>query len=348
MYWKYAVTRIASAFVILFIILIVLSALFNSVLDTEAKSMIEEEIKFEMKNLIKHHTPEEVIELRAQMREEMFSLYNLDKPIWHRTIHRAIDSFFFNFGKSTKITSASGTRDVTTIVLERLPNTIFLFTTGTIIVIIMGILLGLRSAQGAGGILDKFVSFFAIISQSLPMWWLGLLFILCFAYTVDWFPSGGMISIPPPEGTWPYLLDMLKHLTLPLICYVLVAFGAWAYLSRNLMVGVLQEDYIMSARARGLPEKSVLCHHTLRSAAPPIATMAVTSFVFSFGGAIITETVFNWPGLGYLFWEAVEKSDVPVLMGDMFVTVFLYVIFMAILDLTYGYLDPRIKVGGRR
>jgi peptide/nickel transport system permease protein len=126
-----------------------------------------------------------------------------------------------------------------------------------------------------------------------------------------------------------------------------IGFWGRAYYTRNITLGILQEDYIMSARARGLPERRVLYGHTLRSAAPPIVTSALLTLLLSISGAMIFEGIFNWPGMGRLYWAAVQQNDVPVLMANMTVTTALYIAGLVILDLIYGFLDPRIKVSGR-
>lgn len=155
-----------------------------------------------------------------------------------------------------------------------------------------------------------------------------------------------MHSIPPPQGIM-YFLDLLWHMTLPLLTLLVIGFWGVSYIVRNIVLSILQEDYIMAARARGIPENKVLFGHTLRTAAPPLITMSVLQLLSSIGGAIIFEGIFSWPGLGNLYWIAVQQNDIPVLMGDLAVTVGLYQIGLILLDLTYGFMDPRIKVGGK-
>jgi peptide/nickel transport system permease protein len=155
-----------------------------------------------------------------------------------------------------------------------------------------------------------------------------------------------MHSLPPPGGL-AYYGDLLHHLALPVLTLLVIGFWGRAYYTRNITLGILQEDYIMSARARGLPERRVLYGHTLRSAAPPIVTSALLTLLLSISGAMIFEGIFNWPGMGRLYWAAVQQNDVPVLMANMTVTTALYIAGLVILDLIYGFLDPRIKVSGR-
>jgi peptide/nickel transport system permease protein len=131
--------------------------------------------------------------------------------------------------------------------------------------------------------------------------------------------------------------------------FTLVILGFWgrAYITRNIVLSTLQEDFIMSARARGLSERRILFGHTLRAAAPPIVTMSLLALLGSVGGALIFEGIFSWPGLGNLYWVAVQQNDIPVLMGNLTVTTALYIGGLAFLDLIYGFLDPRVKVGGK-
>jgi peptide/nickel transport system permease protein len=195
--------------------------------------------------------------------------------------------------------------------------------------------------------MDKATSIMTMTVYGMPTWWLGMLIIMFFAYILKLFPSGGMHSTPPPTGI-AYYVDILYHITLPVLTLVIIGFWGRAFLIRNIVLGILQEDYIMAARARGLPERNVLYGHVMRTASPPIATMAVLSLLASVGGNLVFEGVFSWPGLGNLYWIAIEQNDIPVLMGCLSVTTALYILGLVVLDLIYGYLDPRIKVGGKR
>lgn len=349
MYARYAATRIFNAVILIVAIVFVLSVIFSSVSDRELRGRVEEDVLQAVRNnrayALMNETEKE--EFKQSVREEKYMEYGLDRPLMERIMTYTLNVLKFNFGEALTMRAKSGSTRVFDIVMEALPITILLFTTAEMIVVVIGIILGIQSAKHSGSILDKSISIFAILSSSLPMWWVGMLMILTFSYNIDIFPSGGLHTLPPLEGL-DYVLDFLWHLALPLITVVLVTFGAWAYTTRNLVIGTLQEDYITVARAKGVPERKVLYGHVLRSSAPPLVTMITTNVLLSLGGAIITESVFNWPGMGRLYWVAVQVFDTPVLMGNTFVTVFLYVIAMAILDLTYGLLDPRIKVGGRR
>lgn len=347
MYGRYAVKRIIYAIITYMVIILIFSALFNSFVETTIRSQIGERIQSEfMARDLTNYSPEEIVELKEKRREKLYQMYHLDDPIMMRIFWRAYDTITFQFGKSTNMTSSSGERDVRIIVGEAIPRTMLLFTITSFINILIGVFLGIKKAQKPGKLLDQSTSITTMVVYGMPSWWLAMIMIMFFVYIISIFPSGGMHSTPPPEG-FKYYLDLLYHMTLPVLTIVLIRSWGSSYLIRNIVLGTLQEDYIMSARARGLPEKNVLYGHTLRSAAPPIVTMAIMSLLISFQGAIIFEGIFSWPGMGKLYWVAIQQNDIPVLMGNLAVTTLLYMSGLVFLDLIYGFLDPRIKVGGK-
>ncbi|ACL70057.1 ABC transporter permease [Halothermothrix orenii] len=348
MYGRYVVKRIIYGIIIYVVIIFVLSILFNTVMETTLRSQIEERIQGEfMSRDMARLSHEEVQQLKQQRREELYNMYHLNEPYIYRVFWRAYDTITFDFGRSTHIKSNAGEREVFTIVMEKLPRTALLFTVAAFINVIISILVGLKKAQKAGGLMDQSTSILTMVVWGMPTWWLGMILIMLFAYVIPIFPSGGIHSTPPPEGGLAYFFDMLYHMTLPLLTLVLIRVWGGTYLTRNIVLGTLQQDYIMSARARGISEKRVLYGHALRSAAPPIATMSVISLLRSFAGAIIFEGIFSWPGMGNLYWVALQQHDIPVLMGNLSVTILLYLAGLVVLDLIYGFLDPRIKVGGK-
>ena len=136
----------------------------------------------------------------------------------------------------------------------------------------------------------------------------------------------------------------LYYMALPLITVVLVTFGGWAYIVRNLVISVMQEDFVTAARAKGLPERKVLYGHVLRTASPPIVTYLALGLVGSFGGAIITETVFGWPGMGLLYWQAILGSDTVLVVAITYISVLMFIAVILILDFLYVLLDPRVRL----
>jgi len=347
MYWKYALKRLLNAAIIYIILIFIFSALFNVQMEQTVYAQIDELVKQETMQL-KDMRPDEIRNWSIQRKAHYYSRYNLNKPVAERIMLRALNALTFDYGTSSLIKSSSGSRDVRIIVMEAIPRTLLLFLTATILDILLGFWLGIKKAQKPGKALDKSTSVITMVVYGMPSWWLGMLMIMVFAYIFKIFPSGGLHATPPPPaGTWSYFVDALYHLILPVITLLVIGFWGRAFLTRNIVLSTLQEDYIMSARARGIPERKVLYGHALRSAAPPIVTMGLLALIVSFSGNILYEGIFSWPGMGNLYWVAVQQNDIPVLMGNLSLTTGLYIIGLAILDLIYGFLDPRIKVGGK-
>ena len=246
-----------------------------------------------------------------------------------------------DFGHATFLTSDSGSSNVSDILLEKIPRTVLLFTTATIIISIIGIFLGALSGSKVGSVTDRITSMFAVISSSFPVWWVGMLMIFLFAFTYQFFPAR---ATPTLLSTDPgYIGALLYHMTLPLITIVLIGFGSWAYLVRNFMVGTMQEDFITAKKTIGIDKKKIVYKHALKNAAPPIITILALSLSGSLGGAIITEAVFDWPGMGRLYFEAISVMDLPVIIGATYVLTVLFLISIFVADLLYGYFDPRVK-----
>ncbi len=246
-----------------------------------------------------------------------------------------------DFGHATFLTSDSGSSAVSDILLEKIPRTVLLFTTATIIISVIGILLGAFSGSKVGSVTDRITSMFAVISSSFPVWWIGMLMIFLFAFTYQVFPARATPTLPLTDPG--YIGALLYHMTLPLITIVLIGFGSWAYLVRNFMVGTMQEDFITAKKTIGIEKKKIIYKHALKNAAPPIITILALSLSGSLGGAIITEAVFDWPGMGRLYFEAISVMDLPVIIGATYVLTVLFLISIFVADLLYGYLDPRVK-----
>ena len=246
-----------------------------------------------------------------------------------------------DFGNATFLTSDSGSSNVGEILLEKIPRTVLLFTTATIIISMIGIFLGALSGSKVGSVVDRLTSTFAVISSSFPVWWIGMLMIFLFAFTYHIFPARATPSMLPSEPG--YVVALLYHMALPLITIVIIGFGSWAYLVRNFMVGTMQEDFITAKKAIGIKKNKIIYRHALKNAAPPIVTILALSLSGSLGGAIITEAVFDWPGMGRLYFEAISVMDLPIIIGATYVLTVLFLISIFIADLLYGYFDPRVK-----
>src|SRR5208282_5096752 len=252
----------------------------------------------------------------AARRESKLRQYHLEDPLPGRIFWRGVRTLSFDFGNSTIMKASDGDRVVIRIVLEALPRTVVLFTSEVVIVTILGVVLGLYAARKPNGLFDRANSAMTMITNGLPAWWLAMLAIMALSYGIPIFPSGGLRSNPAPVGPAGFF-DYLWHLALPLL--TLVALGTWsvAYLVRNIVLSNLQEDFVMAARARGIRESKVLFGHALRSSMPAIMTIAILGLFGSIAGNIIVEGIFGWPGIGNLYFIAVQQNDVPVLMATL-------------------------------
>jgi len=248
-----------------------------------------------------------------------------------------------DFGHATFLTSDAGSSNVKDILAEKLPRTILLFTTATIIISVIGVFLGALSGSKVGSVVDRITSTFAVISSSFPVWWVGMLMIFLFAFVYQIFPARATPSIPATDPG--YIIALLYHMTLPVITIVLIGFGAWAYLVRNFMIGIMQEDFIAAKKTMGINQRKIVYGHAIKNAAPPILTVLALSLSGSLGGAIITEAVFDWPGMGRLYFEAITVMDLPVIIGATYVLTVFFLLSILVADLLYGYFDPRVKTG---
>lgn len=267
----------------------------------------------------------------------------LNQPFIVKSVQFTWDLLNFRLGRAIILKDVQGSDDVGAIILERLPRTILLFTSASLIAAALGIWLGLRMARKALSLMDRGLTIASITTTVVPPWVFGILFILVFAFGLGWFPEGNMVSAPVKTDPLEYALDVLYHMTLPALALILSSFGSWAYTTRNLVLQIMDEDYVYAARARGLPERTVLRRYVLRAASPPTVTSLALTVIASWQGAIITETVFSWPGLGRLFFEAIGALDAPVIIGLTAVYAYLLVVTVFLLDLIYGLLDPRVK-----
>ncbi|ASJ20408.1 ABC transporter permease [Brachyspira hampsonii] len=345
MFTYFVIKRILKGIIMFIILMFMSSAIFNTVSEKTLKAQIEENINAEVRGLSNMRT-EDVENFIKERRAYYYDIYWLNRSIGERIFIRGINTITFQFGKSSIMMDSNGNRDVIKIIGEALPRSIILFTTASVIQMIIGLIIGLVKARKAGGVFDRTTSIITMIVYGMPTWWLSMILIMVFVYKFNLFPSGGVHSIPVPTGIM-YYLDMLWHMSLPLITLTLIGFWGLSFVVRNIVLSTLQEDYIMAARARGISEKSVLLGHTLRSSAPPIVTITLLGLLGSIAGSIIFEGIFSWPGLGNLYWISVQQNDIPVLMGNLAITTALYQFGLVVLDISYGFLDPRIKVGGR-
>jgi len=307
-------------FGVLMITLLLTIALVGSNMDVILKQGIVYQVRAEITEnpaiAESFSTVEEFDKFIQDQIDQRIETLGLDEP-WYspqRVGFTMYKILILDFGNATFLTSDSGSSNVGDILLEKIPRTVLLFTTATIIISIIGIFLGALAGSKVGSAIDRITSAFAVISSSFPVWWIGMLMIFLFAFTYHIFPARATPSILPTEPG--YILALLYHMALPLITIVMIGFGAWAYLVRNFMVGTMQEDFIIAKKSVGIDKKNIIYKHALKNAAPPIITILALSLSGSLGGAIITEAVFDWPGMGRLYFEAISVMDLPII-GDV-------------------------------
>jgi peptide/nickel transport system permease protein len=241
--------------------------------------------------------------------------------------------------------------------LERLPNTIFLMSIAFIGQLVVGLPIGIVSALRQYSLFDHVFTILAYAGRSIPIFWFGLILIIVFNSTLTWpawapealagrplFPGGGMYDVRLKQelGYVPWW-DRVWHLVLPVT--MLAVFGAAQYMRymRSSMLEVIHQDYIRTARAKGLAERAVIYSHALKNAAIPIVTIMALELPILFAGALFTETIFSWPGMGKLFFRSAQRVDYAVLMGYLMITAALIIFFNIVADIVYGFLDPRIR-----
>jgi len=273
--------------------------------------------------------------------EEIRRLWGLDQPIHVKFVTYMKNMLTGNFGISYR------TGDyVAAEVVERLSNTLLLVGVSTVLSITIGIILGVIAAHKRGSPIDSVLVVSSLTTYSLPSFWMGMMFLLIFHYRLGWFPGVGTTSfstINPPPNAFAYVSDRLWHLFLPALTLTLFMYGGYLLLARATMLETLTEDYIVTARAKGLKERTILFKHALKNASLPLITNAAISIGFILSGAIITEQVFVYPGLGWWTWEAIGFVDYPVLQTIFFLVALCVIVANFIADILYGVIDPRIK-----
>jgi peptide/nickel transport system permease protein len=235
---------------------------------------------------------------------------------------------------------------VVEIILERLPATLLLMVCAIVLAFSLGVLLGVTAARYVNRALDRVISVGALLAYATPIFWIGLMLILLFSVRLGWLPSGGMETVGADLSGWAHIADRARHLLLPSVTLALFYMALYTRLMRASMLEVYGLDYITVARAKGVPERRVAYRHVLRNALLPMVTMLGLQVGSLLGGSVLVETVFGWPGLGRLAFEAVFQRDFNLLLGILLLCSVLVVLVNILVDLLYARLDPRIEVGG--
>ena len=278
--------------------------------------------------------------------------WGLDQPLWRQYM-----VFITNLLQGDLGISLSSGVPLTRLLFEKLPPTIELTLFAMVISSIIGVGAGIISSVTRSKPLDYSVRLFAVLGLSIPWFWIAIMLIVLFSVRLGWMPVGGRIGAGIPydtitnfmlidqliTGNWPALWSAIKHLTLPAVAIGLTSAGFVARLTRSAMLEVLRADYIRTARAKGLLEQSVTINHALRNAILPVITLQGLQFGALLGGAVITEIVFAWPGVGRLLLDAILRRDYPVVQGTVIFVAIAYVFMNLVVDLLYHVVDPRLR-----
>lgn len=337
--------RIVNIFIVLFSILVLTISLLGPAMD----DIIRESVKFNVIDSLNNQKikfndlAERQNYIDNQINLQVKNL-GLDQP-WYspnRFFNTLFKVMFLDLGKSNYFVADSGSSYIKDIIIEKIPKTLLLFTTTTIIVAVIGVYLGTYLADRARSKLDQINSIFAVFSNSVPVWWFGMIMIFIFAFSLDIFPARSTPVTSPDDPI--YIFDLLYHMILPLITMVILGFGSLAFIVRYIVSGILNEDYIRAQFAMGIPRKKIIYSHALKNAAPPIITIIALGLAGSFGGAFTVEAVFDWPGMGKLYFDAIGLMDVPVIIGLTYISSLIFLLTVFSVDIIYAYFDPRVKL----
>ena len=276
-------------------------------------------------------SPEEIEDLRAE--------YGLDKPLVGQFLDYAGDTLTLNFG-----VSQSTREPVWDEIKEAIPWTLLLVGVGTLIATIAGAWMGVRAATKRGTRTDDSLLSFNLFTYSAPEYWVGIILILVFAVAIPIFPAGQQMTPGVEFGNWfSQAMDVLDHLVLPVTAMTFLLLGQYFLIMRSSMVDVLTEDFVTVKRATGLPWHRVVNKHAVPNALLPLVTIAAIQFGAVAGGAVTIETLFSWPGLGELSYEAINSKDFPVLQGTFLVFSAGVILANLLADCLYFALDPRVQ-----
>jgi peptide/nickel transport system permease protein len=346
---RYAAIRLVSLLVtvIVGVYLTILIANMGGEVDKIQRGQIEETVSMALATSpqFKSLSEAEKENQRALLIAIQVKRLGLDKPFITRSFVLLKDALTLNLGRAQQMTSDTGSKQVKNIILERLPPTLLLFGTANIFLFFGAMLIGLSLSRKYGSWLDKVFVLLAPTS-SAPGWFYGIFLILIFAALLGWLPFGGMTDAPPPEEPLAYALSVAKHMILPLLAWTLSAIFLGSFTQRTFFLIYSSEDYVDMAKAKGLTSKDIERRYILRPTLPTIITNFALTLIAMWTGAIIFETVFQWPGLGRQMYRAITAYETAVVVGEAVVYAYLLALTIFLLDFIYALVDPRVKIGG--
>lgn len=274
-------------------------------------------------------------EYMAQLRHK----FGLDQPLSLQFLHYLLNMAHFDLGYSFRNDSP-----VAALIFDRLWPTALLMVTAFIVALVVGVLLGLIAATGRNTWRDAIISLVSLVAYATPGFWLGLMMIVVFAIRLEWLPTSGFDTVGAYNEGWAEIADVARHLIMPAVALALFYLALYARLMRATVLEQTGMDYVTTARAKGQTERKVMTGHVLKNALLPIVTMAGIQAGNLIGGSIVVETVFGWPGIGTLAFDALQSRDLNLLLGIFFISACLVVVINLLVDLVYVTLDPRIEI----
>ncbi len=269
---------------------------------------------------------------------EIRATYGLDKPFIIQLGSYIGKVLRFDLGYSFFYT-----QPVSQLIFQKLPATLLLVITAQFLALIVGVFLGVYSAQRPNGISSHFVSFFALFGYSAPVFWSGLLLLIGFSLHIQWFPVAGMRDVTIEGNFFEETIDVIRHMVLPVITLASIFLALYSRLSRATMMEVLGSDYIRTAKSKGLTDREIIYKHALKNSLSPVITLAGLQFSAVVSGAILVESVFSWPGLGTLAFESIIARDTPTILGILFFSALVVIVGNLLTDLTLRLVDPRVR-----
>lgn len=344
---RYTLIKVVTLFltVIAGVYLTILIANMGGYVDEIRRGQIQEQVSTllttpQFQALAKEVRDQRIAEL-IRLQEERLGL---NQPFILRSVAYLGDALTLNLGRAENMTSDTGSRQVRLIILERLPSTLLLFATANLANFFLSLLLGLSLSRQYGSWLDKAIIALSPTSAA-PGWFFGIFLILIFAALLGALPFGGMVAAPPPDSPVMYGLSLAEHLVLPVAALILSTLFGAVYAYRTFFLIYSSEDYVEMAKAKGLTAQQIEQRYILRPTLPTIITNFALTLITVWQGAIILETVFNWPGLGRLFFRAIGLYDTPVIVGSTVLYAYLLALTVFILDFIYALVDPRVRIG---
>ncbi|MGB7605400.1 MAG: nickel ABC transporter permease [Lutisporaceae bacterium] len=272
--------------------------------------------------------PQASVESVQELREEL----GLNKSVGEQYVNYLKGIMQGDLGKSYYYNEP-----VMKLILERFPNTLLLSFASILIAILIGIPVGIISATKQYSIFDYMSMILALVGVSMPIFWLGLMMVLVFSVNLAWLPSIGMGSLD--KGMW----DVISHLILPSFCLATIPAATFARITRSSMLEIVKQDYIKALRSKGLKERVVTWKHALKNALPPIVTVLGLQMSGLLSGAILTETIFSWPGMGKLIVDAIGNRDYALIQSAVLFIAIIYVFINLLVDITYLYINPKVS-----